>query len=141
MDGGRRYGRPPDGASDPRRYTRCPAWCRRARSETRRHSLDRKFMRNGLLMMVLVVGVAALLFTWLNSSTGAKPIGYGEFLNNVTQDKVDSVVQKQDALTVTPTGGQPAYTVVVPTVLTNVLADIREATEKGGNDFDPGIFT
>ena len=28
-----------------------------------------------------------------------------------------------------------------PTVLTDVLADIREATEKGGKDFDPGIFT
>jgi len=28
-------------------------------------------MRNALLMFVLAIGVAALLYTWLNQSTGA----------------------------------------------------------------------
>jgi len=103
--------------------------------------LDRKFMRNGLLMLLLVVGTAALLFTWLNQTSGAKTLGYGEFLNNVSAGQVREVEQEQTILTVTPTASPPVkYTVVVPTVLTDVLADMRLAAEDGGQTWDPKIY-
>ncbi|MCI0345884.1 MAG: ATP-dependent metallopeptidase FtsH/Yme1/Tma family protein, partial [Chloroflexi bacterium] len=96
-------------------------------------------MRNGLLMLLLVVGTAALLFTWLNSSSSAKAEGYGDFLNFVAQGQVKEVVQEQQVLTVTPTTGEN-YTVVVPTVLTNVLEDMRQAAVDGGQTWNRGIF-
>src|SRR5437867_12424404 len=112
MDGGapdRRAmpgGPPPDAILGPR----CGAGV--ARSSHGEPSLDRKFMRNGLLMLLLVVGTAALLFTWLNSSSGTPPVGYGTFLNNVTKGEVKSVEQEQQVLSVAPKSGEK-YTVVV----------------------------
>jgi len=106
--------------------------------------LNPRFMRNALLMFVLAIGVAALLYTWLNQSTGAAPVGYGQFLSNVTADKVQSVVQEGDTLTVTPTGtNTTAYTVNIPPLptLTNVYADIKAAAEADGGTFDPAIYT
>ena len=46
-------------------------------------------MRNGLLMLVLVIGTAALLFTVLNGSTQAPTVGYSQFLSDVQVGKVD----------------------------------------------------
>ena len=98
-------------------------------------------MRNGLLMLLLVVGTAALLFTWLNSSSGVTPVGYGTFLNSIAAGEVKAVEQEQQVLTVTPKdSGKPKYTVVVPTVLTNVLEDIHEATVDGGQEWDRSIY-
>ena len=99
--------------------------------------MNPKFMRNGLLMLVLVIGTAALLYTWINSSQPASAVGYGSFLNNVAAQKVAKVVQKSDSLTVTPTGGGADYTVVVPTVLTNVLTDMKAADP----NLDKSIYT
>jgi cell division protease FtsH len=97
-------------------------------------------MRNGLLMLVLAIGVSALLYTWLNSSGSAsQKVGYGTFLNNVKAGEVTKVTQKQDTLTVKPTNGQD-YTVVVPTVLTDVLSDMRQAAQDGGKTWNPDIF-
>ncbi len=98
-------------------------------------------MRNGLLMMVLVVGVAALLFTWLNQSSAPQQRGYGQFLDAVKNGQVEKVTQKQDTLTVDPVGDGALYTVIVPTVLTDVLADIRQAAADGGQQFDSKIFS
>ena len=98
-------------------------------------------MRNGLLMLLLVVGTAALLFTWLNQSPGAEAQGYGQFLTNVSAGKVKEVEQEQTILTVTPTVGIVKYTVVVPTVLTDVLADMRIAAEDGNQKWDPTIYS
>ena len=36
-------------------------------------SLNPKFFRNGIVMLVLVLGTAALLFTWINASQPAAP--------------------------------------------------------------------
>ncbi|MEJ7697673.1 MAG: hypothetical protein WKF78_13900 [Candidatus Limnocylindrales bacterium] len=33
--------------------------------------MNPKFFRNGIVMLVLVVGTAALLFTWISTSTAA----------------------------------------------------------------------
>ena len=87
-----------------RRYTRPPR--RRtvgARLDPGGSLLNPKFFRNGIVMLVLVVGTAALLFTWINASAQpTQPIGYSQFLTDVTAGKVTKVVQQGETLTVTP---------------------------------------
>ncbi len=46
--------------------------------------MNPKFFRNGIVMIVLVLGTAALLFTWITTSTPAPSVGYSQFLSNVT---------------------------------------------------------
>ena len=111
-------------------------------------SLNPRFMRNGLLMLVLVMGVSALLYTWLGSSTTVKPMAYsgpGSFLADVQAGTVTKVVQQGETLSVytkdqgaNPT--DPSYTVSVPNVLTQVSQDIAAAAAAGGvpqPTFDP----
>ena len=54
-------------------------------------------MRNGLLMLVLVMGVSALLYTWLGSSGTANPphsySGPGSFLEQVEKGEIAKVEQ------------------------------------------------
>jgi cell division protease FtsH len=101
--------------------------------------LNPRFMRNGALMLVLALGVAALLFTWFNSSTTASSQGYGSFLNDVGKGDVTKVVQKSSSLTVTKADGT-TYTVTVPSVLTQVITDMRQATVDAGHTWDPKIY-
>jgi cell division protease FtsH len=112
--------------------------------------LNPRFMRNGLLMLVLVMGVSALLYTWLGSSTTVPPHPYsgpGSFLADVQAGTVAKVVQQGEALSVftkaqDPNATDPAYTVNVPNVLTQVSQDIAAAAAKGGNaqpTFDPKV--
>ena len=89
--------------------------------------MNPKFFRNGIVMLVLVVGTAALLFTWISTNTPATNIGYSEFLSQVTAGEVTKVVQQGTTLTVTTSGTPPTYTVIVPTVLTDVWGDIQTA--------------
>ncbi|MBI2763086.1 MAG: ATP-dependent zinc metalloprotease FtsH [Chloroflexi bacterium] len=96
-------------------------------------------MRNGALMILLALGVAALLYTWLNQTTGPNSNGYGTFLNDVGAGKVTEVVQRSDTLTVTKSDGT-TYTVTVPSILTQVLPDMRQAAADGGKTLDPAIF-
>jgi cell division protease FtsH len=96
-------------------------------------------MRNALLMFVLAIGVAALLYTWLNQSTAATPEGYGNFLNDVKNGRVEKAIQRSETLTVT-LKDQKTYTVVVPSVLTQVLDDMRQAAEDGGQTWNSAIF-
>ena len=65
--------------------------------------MNPKFFRNGIVMLVLVVGTAALLFTWLTSSTPTTDTSYSQFLTDVQDGKVSKVVQQDNKLTVTPT--------------------------------------
>jgi cell division protease FtsH len=95
--------------------------------------LNPKFFRNGIVMLVLVVGTAALLFTWLTSSSNAADVPYSDFLAKVQAGQVDKVVQQDSTLTVTPKGGGTQYTVVAPGLagLHDVYADIKAAAERG----------
>ena len=102
--------------------------------------MNPKFFRNGIVMLVLVVGTAALLFTWIQSTTPTTPIGYSEFLNNVKDGKVESVVQQGDTLTVKLTASAAPYTVTVPSVLTQVYPDMVVAAKAGGTELSPTIF-
>ena len=95
--------------------------------------MNPKFFRNGIVMLVLVVGTAALLFTWIQSSSQPNLIGYSQFLNDVQQNKVQSVVQQGDTLTVKKNDTTPSYTVTVPSVLTIVYPNDMQAAAKAGN--------
>jgi cell division protease FtsH len=94
--------------------------------------LNPKFFRNGIVMLVLVVGTAALLFTWISSNSTPQTEPYSAFLNSVSKGEVDSVTQQGTTLTVK--SGAKTYTVIVPTVLTNVYGDIVTAAQSGGQD-------
>jgi len=95
--------------------------------------LNPKFFRNGIVMLVLVVGTAALLFTWLSSSTQSSDIPYSDFLTKVQAGQVAKVVQQDSTLTVTPKGSAATYTVIAPGLagLHDVYADIKAAAERG----------
>jgi cell division protease FtsH len=100
--------------------------------------LNPRFMRNGLLMLVLVMGVSALLYTWLGSSTTDQPHAYSgpaSFLQDVQDGKVRQVVQQGESLSVflndNTSQDTPSYTVNVANVLTQVSQDIAAAAEKG----------
>jgi cell division protease FtsH len=95
--------------------------------------LNPKFFRNGIVMLVLVVGTAALLFTWLTQPSQTADVGYSQFLTDVQEGEVKEVVQAGQTLTVTSTGDD-TYTVVVPSILTQVFDDMAAAAERGGQE-------
>ena len=86
--------------------------------------MNPKFFRNGIVMLVLVVGTAALLFTWITTSSYPTTTGYSQFLQDVQSGTVEKVTQQGTTLTVETTSNPPkTYTVVVPTVLTDVFGE------------------
>ena len=95
--------------------------------------MNPKFFRNGIVMLVLVVGTAALLFTWLSASSPSTDIAYSDFLTKVQAGQVSKVVQQDSTLTVTPKPEAAPYTVVTPGLagLHDVLADINAAALRG----------
>jgi cell division protease FtsH len=104
--------------------------------------LNAKFLRNGIVMLVLVAGTVALLYTWVTSTTPSNSVGYSEFLNKVAAGEVQKVVQDGETLTVTPKGGGAPYTVVVQNPITgNVYDDMRAAAEKGNQELPADIYS
>ena len=110
--------------------------------------MNPRFMRNGLLMLVLVMGVSALLYTWLgaNDTVQTRPYsGPASFLADVEAGTVGRVIQSGETLSVftsdqPASATEPAYTVTVANVLTQVSQDITAAAAKGGHPeptFDP----
>ncbi len=103
--------------------------------------MNPKFFRNGIVMLVLVVGTAALLFTWITSSSQPVTTGYSQFLGDVASGKVAEVTQQGTTLTVKQDGaGATTYTVTVPTILTDVWGDMQKAAEGTNLTLSPGIF-
>ncbi len=103
--------------------------------------MNPKFMRNGLLMLVLVIGTAALLFTVLNGSTQPNTVGYSQFLADVQNGRVDKVVHMGETLTVTLKGTPPtSYDTTVPGVLTQVWQDMQAAARAGSLNLPAGIY-
>jgi cell division protease FtsH len=107
--------------------------------------LNPKFFRNGIVMLVLVVGTAALLFTWLTSSTPTNDTSYSEFLSKVQAGQVGKVVQEDNKLTVTPqnpTGND--YVVYAPGVPglpnSDVYGDMVAAAERGGKPLPANVY-
>jgi cell division protease FtsH len=102
--------------------------------------LNPKFFRNGIVMLVLVVGTAALLFTWLTQPTNSVNVGYSQFLTDVQEGEVAEVVQTGQTLTVT-LENDSTYTVVVPSILTQVFDDMSAAAERGGQNVGEIAFS
>ena len=99
--------------------------------------MNAKFARNGIVMLVLVVGTLVLLWQLLGQTTSASNTAYSQFLANVQANEVQNVTQEQSDLTVTPKGGGPTYTVTVPPILTNVLQDMQAAAKAGEGAPEP----
>ena len=96
--------------------------------------MNPKFFRNGIVMLVLVVGTAALLFTWIQGTTPPNAVGYSQFLADVQAGSVTKVVQQGDTLTVTTKSTPPAtYTVTVPAPLLTNVNDAMSTAAKAGN--------
>jgi cell division protease FtsH len=95
--------------------------------------LNAKFMRNGIVMLVLVAGTVALLYTWLQSPTSATAKPYSDFWNEVKAGNVVTVTQDGEALTVKTTTSTTPYTVIVPNNITgDVYSDMQKAAAAGG---------
>src|SRR5437867_7531733 len=85
-------------------------------------------MRNGIVMLILVVGTAALLYTFFLQQPEEKPIPYSggdqSFLGYVKTGKVDKVVQQGPKLTITLTDKTTLVSQLPSEVSTNILADM-----------------
>jgi ATP-dependent Zn protease len=107
-----------------------------------------RFVRNSIVVLVLVVGTAALLYMFLFQGTAEKPIPYsgGEssFLGLVKDNRVESVVQQGDVLQITlrekdpATGHARVVTSRVPSQFsTNVRDDIAAVCAEPDATCDP----
>ncbi len=103
--------------------------------------MNAKFARNGIVMVVLIVGTLALLWTWLSSTTPSNQVGYSQFLSDVAAGQVASVEQQQETLNVTKVGTGGTYTVTVPSVLTVVYpTDMQAAAKTTGFNLPADIY-
>ena len=94
--------------------------------------MNGKFLRNGIVMLVLVVGTVALLYTFLISSPSDQTVAYSQFLTNVGNGEVTKVEQQDLRLTVTGKTAEDTYVVIVPGIgFTDVFADVQDATPEG----------
>src|SRR5947209_18525206 len=107
----------PPGPSETRRYTRSRTGVARRPVGSEALRLNAKFLRNGIVMLVLVAGTVALLYTWVQSSTPSNQKGYSDFYGDVKAGNVSKVTQDGETLTVATKKGE-TYTVVVPNSIT-----------------------
>jgi hypothetical protein len=81
------------------------------------------------LGVIALIAVPLLLFAWIRTPATATA-GYSQFLSDVAAGSVTRVVQTGTVLEVTSARG--AYTVEVPTILTDVYGDVDAAATDGG---------
>ncbi len=79
--------------------------------------------------VALVLGFAALTFNWINSASSPSTAPYSQFLGAVEEGQVTQVVQTGTTLQVS--GPHGVYQVTLPTILTDVYADIEHAATAG----------
>ena len=99
--------------------------------------MNSRFLRNGIVTLVLVVGTAALLYMFIFPNSGAQPIPYegeGSFLQRVSQGDVAKVTQSGQLLQIELTTNDPStnepqlLTARVPSEFAvNVSDDVAEA--------------
>ena len=96
--------------------------------------MNPKFFRNGIVMLVLVVGTAALLFTWIQSNgSPSASHTYSQFLTDVKGGKVSKASQQGETLTVTLKDTPQTYTVTVPAPIVTKVYDDMAVAAKAGN--------
>ena len=102
--------------------------------------MNAKFLRNGIVMLVLVAGTVTLLYAWVTSSTPQAQEGYLRFLDDVQVGKVQKAVQDGETLMVTMSDST-TYTVVVPNSITgDVAKDMQQAAASGGVTLKPDAY-
>jgi cell division protease FtsH len=102
--------------------------------------LNGKFFRNGFLMLILVVGTVALLYTFLMSPSPDTTKPYSTFLQDVSAGQVTKVTQQDLILTVTTTGGATYQSIVPGIGMQDVYGDVRAAAQAGGKNPDAITF-
>ena len=105
--------------------------------------MNGKFFRNGIVMLVLVVGTVLLLYTFLVSPTNETPKPYSDYLADVRAGLVTNVTQQDLTLTVT-TAGSPAskYITIQPGLgIPSALQETGDAAKAGGQDPNKIKFT
>ena len=101
--------------------------------------MNNRFLRNGIVTLILVVGTAALLYMFIFPTDTKEPIPYsgtGSFLQLVADGQVAKVTQQGQVLQIEKTWLDPAtgkpqtITSLVPSELaTNVQTDITAACQ------------
>jgi hypothetical protein len=81
------------------------------------------------VVVLAVLGVSALLYAWIGAPA-ATTVPYSQFLTDVEAGGITRVVQTGTLLEVS--GPHGAYTVEVPTILTDVFGDVDHAAAAGG---------
>jgi cell division protease FtsH len=113
--------------------------------------LNSRFLRNGIVTLVLVVGTAALLYMFLFTGNNTKMLAYSggqdelTFLRQVEKGNVVGVVQRGETLEITlqdalTQGGPTKYNSRVPSPFTtNVQADIDRMCQPPQCTFPPRL--
>ncbi len=118
----------------PTLYSKPSGGARSSPTRPRRLLLNPKFFRNGIVMLVLVVGTAALLFTWIQSNgSPSASHTYSQFLTNVKDGQVSKASQQGETLTVTLKDTPQTYTVTVPAPIVTKVYDDMAVAAKAGN--------
>jgi cell division protease FtsH len=100
--------------------------------------LNTRFLRNGIVMLVLVVGTAALLYTFFAPNPTPSSIPYSggndSFLSLVKQGKIEKVVAQGTQLTITLNDGQNTVkSSQMPGQLgDNLVSDINNVCSQAG---------
>src|SRR5947207_12273255 len=90
-------------------------------------------------MLVFVLGTVALIYAWFLQPTSSATKGYSDFLNDFQQGKVLSVSQQDQTLTVDE-GPAGKFSVVVPSILTQVYPDMQNAAKAGNRSLPSNVF-
>ncbi len=112
--------------------------------------MNTRFLRSGIFTLVLVVGIAAVLYMFLFDETKPETIPYSggaeSFLGHVAEGGVDKVVQSGNALEITlkdldsKTGEKRVVASQVPGQLgQGLLADITAVCAESGSQCDPNM--
>ncbi len=90
-------------------------------------------------VIVIAVIVLGSVVAFGRSSPQAPSRGYSAFLDDVAHGEVDLVVQEGQFLSVRE--GRAVYSVVVPSVVTNVYFDMQLAAEQTNQSLRPDIYS
>lgn len=104
---------------------------------------NERFLARPLLGLVLVMGLSALIYTWLAATPQYPLTGWGTFLGNISHGQVAKIVQSGNTLTVTDNAGT-VYTVIAPgqpEINEDYRLDFERAAADGGRTFDDSTYT